>query len=165
MAQELDQSTRNYQRLVQQLERVIPQYGSVIRRVLGDLEGEDRMTIPQFRALQAIHQRGTEGALNLELARQLGVAAPSMTAMIDGLVDRDLVDRSVDPDNRRQVNIVLTSRGEERYEMISSAIAERLAVGLETLSAADQKALLAAIENLDRVLKQLAPQPARSESA
>jgi hypothetical protein len=49
--------------------------------------------------------------------------------------------------------------------MISSAIAERLAVGLETLSAADQKALLAAIENLDRVLKQLAPQPARSESA
>jgi MarR family 2-MHQ and catechol resistance regulon transcriptional repressor len=153
------------QQLAKQLERVIPQYGSVIRRVLGDLEGEDRMTIPQFRALQAIYYRGDDGALNLELARQLGVAAPSMTAMIDGLVDRGLVDRSIDPDNRRQVNIVLTSRGKDRFQTISIAIEERLAAGFQALNAQEQRSLLTAMENLDRVLKRLGQLPSRNEAS
>jgi len=150
-------------RLARLLERVVPQYASVIRRVLSELEGEQRMTIPQFRALQAIHDRGSAGALNLELARQLGVAAPSMTAMIDGLVDRGLVDRSVDPDNRRQVNIVLTGPGHERYETISAAIESRLVDGLMSLTAAEQLDLLAAVDHLDRVLRRLGQMPARNE--
>ena len=149
--------------LAHQLERVVPQYASVIRRVLSELEGEHRMTIPQFRALQAIHDRGSAGALNLELARQLGVAAPSMTAMIDGLVDRGLVDRSVDPDNRRQVNIVLTRAGHERYETISAAIEARLAGGLMSLASGDQQQLLAAIDHLDNVLRRLGQLPNRDE--
>jgi DNA-binding MarR family transcriptional regulator len=164
MQHESDQIEQITQRLARQLERVLPQYGSVVRRVLGDLDGEDRMTIPQFRALQAISHRGQSGALNLELARQLGVAAPSMTAMIDGLVDRGLVDRSIDPDNRRQVNIVLTPRGQDRYRAISEAIEERLADGFEALSADEQRTLLSALDNLDRVLKRLGQFPSRSEA-
>lgn len=163
MSKKSGQATSVQQMLAEQLERVMPQYGSVIRRVLSELEGEDRMTIPQFRALQAIYHRGAEGALNLELARQLGVAAPSMTAMIDGLVDRGLVDRSVDPENRRQVNIVLTLRGQERYRTISSAINERLALGLDMLSLPEQEVLLNAMANLDRVLRQLSQIPPRSD--
>ncbi|MCC6944476.1 MAG: MarR family transcriptional regulator [Thermomicrobiales bacterium] len=162
MQHESDQPEQLTQRLAHQLERVVPQYGSVIRRVLGDLDGEDRMTIPQFRALQAVSHRGQAGALNLELARQLGVAAPSMTAMIDGLVDRGLVDRSIDPDNRRQVNIVLTTRGQERYQAISEAIEERLADGFRSLSDTEQQGLLAALDNLDRVLKRLGQFPSRT---
>ena len=163
MQNEADQPERRSRRLGEQLERVIPQYGSVIRRVLSELDGEDRMTIPQFRALQAIFHRGESGALNLELARQLGVAAPSMTAMIDGLVDRGLVDRSIDPENRRQVNIVLTPRGQERYRTIAAAIEERLANGFAALSDDEQRSLLTALENLDRVLKRLGQLPSRSE--
>jgi len=163
MQNEADQPERISRRLGEQLERVLPQYGSVIRRVLSELDGEDRMTIPQFRALQAIYHRGETGALNLELARELGVAAPSMTAMIDGLVDRGLVDRSIDPENRRQVIIVLTSRGQERYRSISATIEERLAVGFEALNADEQRSLLTAMENLDRALKRLGQLPSRTE--
>lgn len=160
---ESDRDQAIQQQLSLQLERVIPLYGSVIRRVLSELDGEDRLTIPQFRALQAIFHRGNRGALNLELARHLGVAAPSMTAMIDGLVDRGLVDRSIDPENRRQVNIVLTDRGHERYRTISAAISERLAFGLDTLSTAEQASLLDALENFGRVLRQLAKAPPRGD--
>jgi MarR family 2-MHQ and catechol resistance regulon transcriptional repressor len=164
MHHESDQQDQITHRLGRQLERVLPQYGSVIRRVLGDLDGEDRMTIPQFRALQAVSHRGQAGALNLELARQLGVAAPSMTAMIDGLVDRGLVDRSIDPDNRRQVNIVLTLRGQERYRAISDAIEERLSGGFQALSETEQRDLLEALEHLDRVLKRLGQFSTRTEA-
>jgi MarR family 2-MHQ and catechol resistance regulon transcriptional repressor len=161
MQNEGDQMDQIPRQLARLLERVVPQYGSVIRRILSELEGENRMTIPQFRALQAIHHRGESGALNLELARQIGVAAPSMTAMIDGLVDRGLVDRSIDPDNRRQVNIVLTPRGRERYLSISATIEERLASGMSFLAEEDQAGLLEGMQHLDRVLGRLGQLPNR----
>ena len=50
MQHESNQPEQMTLELARHLERVVPQYGSVIRRVLGDLDGEDRMTIPQFRA-------------------------------------------------------------------------------------------------------------------
>jgi DNA-binding MarR family transcriptional regulator len=113
-------------RLIEILESIMPNYARVLRQAIADPGDPDRPTLPQLRAMQAISRADAPGALNAQLARELQVAAPSMTAMIDGLVDRGLVDRSIDPSNRRQVLILLTELGAERLAEMEETMHARL---------------------------------------
>ena len=113
-------------RLIEILESIMPNYARVLRHAIADPNDPDRLTLPQLRAMQAISKADAPGALNAQLARELQVAAPSMTAMIDGLVDRGLVDRSIDPSNRRQVLILLTDVGADRLAEMEETIHARL---------------------------------------
>jgi DNA-binding MarR family transcriptional regulator len=115
-------------------EAIAPAYGYLVRRVLQEQSEGERLTIPQFRTMQTLGQHGVPGATNLDLARRISVSPPAMTAMIDGLVERDLVTRTTDPDNRRQVVILLTELGRERLHAATRAIEERLALGISHLS-------------------------------
>jgi len=139
-------------RVVEALESTIPHYARSVRAVLNDLDEPERITLAQLRALQAIAKIGTPGTLNTSLARQIGVAAPSMTAMIDGLVDRGLVDRSIDPNNRRQVIILLTDDGKARLSALEQAITDRISEALAVLSGEQKELLLTALHDLERML-------------
>lgn len=143
------------EQLPHQLETVVPPYGNIIRAVLKEHGEEGRLTLPQFRTMQLLHQRGREGAINLELARRICVSPPSMTAMIDGLVERKLVDRSTDPENRRQVVIVLTEEGRERFEAISATVEEHLQRGLERLTMRELNELESGMRSLEKVISRL----------
>jgi DNA-binding MarR family transcriptional regulator len=112
--------------LIDILESIMPNYARVIRQAIADPNDLDRLTLPQLRAMQAISRADATGALNAHLARELQVAAPSMTAMIDGLVERGLVDRSIDPNNRRQVLILLTDAGTVRLAEMEEMMHTRL---------------------------------------
>jgi len=139
-------------RVVEALESTIPHYARSVRAVLNDLDESERITLAQLRALQAIAKIGNPGTLNTTLARQIGVAAPSMTAMIDGLVERGLVDRSIDPNNRRQVIILLTDEGKSRLSALEGAITDRISEALSVLSVEQKELLLTALNDLERML-------------
>jgi DNA-binding MarR family transcriptional regulator len=121
-------------RLIDILESIMPNYARVIRQAIADPNDPDRLTLPQLRAMQAISRANAPGALNAQLARELQVAAPSMTAMIDGLVERGLVDRSIDPNNRRQVLILLTDTGAARLAEMEEMMHARLQQVIEHLN-------------------------------
>lgn len=150
----MEQTTKSAidRRVVEALESTIPHYARSVRAVLNDLDEDDRITLAQLRALQAIAKIGNPGTLNTTLARQIGVAAPSMTAMIDGLVERELVDRSIDPNNRRQVIILLTDSGKERLTALEAAITDRVSTALAVLSLEQKELLLTALNDLERML-------------
>jgi DNA-binding MarR family transcriptional regulator len=150
----MEQSTKTAidRRVVEALESTIPHYARSVRAVLNDLDEDDRITLAQLRALQAIAKIGNPGTLNTTLARQIGVAAPSMTAMVDGLVERGLVDRSIDPNNRRQVIILLTESGQERLTALESAITDRISAALSVLTGDQKELLLTALNDLERML-------------
>ena len=57
-----------------------------------------------------------------ELAGRLRVDASYITSIVDGLEVQGLVDRSVDPSDRRVKNLVLTPRGRERYRELTEAL-------------------------------------------
>jgi DNA-binding MarR family transcriptional regulator len=139
-------------RVVEALESTIPHYARSVRAVLDDIEQPDLITLAQLRTLQAIAAYSESGTLNTTLARQLGVAAPSMTAMVDGLVERGLVDRTIDPNNRRQVIIRLTENGISRLATLESAITERISTALAVLSQDQKEHLLGALHDLERML-------------
>lgn len=70
---------------------------------------EPEITLPQFRALVLIdiHRSMTVA----ELAEALGVVPSTATRMCDRLVAKELVDRTVDAANRRQVTVTLRAEG------------------------------------------------------
>src|SRR5690349_21731217 len=58
------------------------------------------VSVPQYRVL-ALLAEGS--AASSALAGRLAVSPPSITAVVDGLVARDLVTRTPDPDDRRRL--------------------------------------------------------------
>jgi DNA-binding MarR family transcriptional regulator len=128
------QETEIDSRLIDGLESIMPNYARVVRQAIADPNDPDRLTLPQLRAMQAISRADAHGALNAQLARELQVAAPSMTAMIDGLVERGLVDRSIDPNNRRQVLILLTDTGAVRLAEMEEMMHARIQQVIELLN-------------------------------
>ena len=91
------------------------------------------LSMPQFRALAFLNRR--TGASLSDVAEHVGLALPSASKLIDGLVARGLVSREIDPADRRRVILALTEAGQSELgmarEVTERHLAERLA-GLTT---------------------------------
>lgn len=85
---------------------------AVAAGALANLEPE--VTLPQFRALVLIdiHDAMTVA----QLAEALGVVPSTATRMCDRLVAKELVDRTVDSANRRQMTLTLRPEGHALIE-------------------------------------------------
>lgn len=70
---------------------------------------DDAVTLTQFRTLVVLDSRGV---INLStLADELGVNASSAMRMVDRLLAAGLVEREVNPQDRREVRLALTPAG------------------------------------------------------
>jgi DNA-binding MarR family transcriptional regulator len=81
------------------------------------------LTLPQYRVL-GILAEGSAAASGL--ADRLAVRRPSITALIDGLVARRLVDRRQEDTDRRRVELRLTPEGAETLARADVAVDEYL---------------------------------------
>ena len=105
---------------------VLGTYGRVAawlsKRVEVALAGLD-LTLPQYRVL-GILAEGSAAASGL--ADRLAVRRPSITALIDGLVARGLVDRRQEDADRRRVALRLTKDGERTLAEADRAVDDYL---------------------------------------
>lgn len=85
--------------------------------------GEVGLSMPQYRLL-ALLSDGSSAAT--ALADRLAVSRPSITALVDGLVERGLVERQADVADRRRVTHVLTALGQRTLAHGDDAIATRM---------------------------------------
>jgi DNA-binding MarR family transcriptional regulator len=107
--------------------RVLGSYGRVAAWLSKRVEvalGTVDLTLPQFRVL-GILAEGSSAASGL--ADRLAVRRPSITALIDGLVARGLVDRRQEDSDRRRVALRLTKDGERILADADRAVDEYLA--------------------------------------
>jgi long-chain acyl-CoA synthetase len=81
------------------------------------------LTLPQYRVL-GILAEGSAAASGL--ADRLAVRRPSITALIDGLVARDLVHRRQEDTDRRRVELRLTPEGVRTLARADVAVDEYL---------------------------------------
>src|SRR5205807_10061881 len=70
--------------------------------------GAGELSLPQFRVLAMVDEGGERAS---HLAERLAVAKPTVTAVVDGLVERGYLSRSADADDRRATRITLTPAG------------------------------------------------------
>lgn len=101
------------------------------------------LTGSQFRALSLVRAGITSSGV---LARFLAVRPPTVTTVMNGLVDDGLVARARSADDRRRVDHELTPAGRRALDTANAAADEALASLVERLDPADRER---AVEALD----------------
>jgi len=105
------------------------------------------ITLAQYRVLASVAAGAERSSL---VARGLALAKPTVTAAVDGLVERDLIIREAVEGDRRSVRLAVTPAGAAALQAAEHSMAERLDRVLE--HAADPDALVAALCDLDDAL-------------
>ena len=97
--------------------RTLTRVARMLERNAGDL------SLPQFRVLALVDEGGERAS---QLADLLAVAKPTITAVVDGLVDRGYLKRTADCDDRRVTKITLTAAGKKALYDAEHAMHARL---------------------------------------
>jgi DNA-binding MarR family transcriptional regulator len=105
------------------------------------------LTLAQYRVLAFIAAGNERSSL---VARGLALAKPTVTAAVDGLVDRDLITREAVEGDRRSLRLAVTPAGAAALQTAEHSMAERLDRVLQ--HARDPEALIAALCDLDDAL-------------
>lgn len=107
---------------------------------------DEALSIAQVAALHLIDQAG---ALRVSvLADELTLSASATSRLVDGLVQRDLVAREEDPEDRRAKLLTLTPAGRRFIDTISEGRLATIAGAAEALPRELVARVLAAIRSL-----------------
>ena len=133
----------------------------LLRRISRD-DGADGVTGARLSALSVLVFGGplTIG----QLARREGVAAPTITRIVDALVRDGLAERQAVEGDRRQSRIVATTTGRTLLERGRARRIRSLAAELESLSQLDLRDLDRALDLLERLERPAATTPTGKES-
>lgn len=97
------------------------------------------LSVPQFRTLAFLNNR-PGAALNC-LSEHLGLTPASTSKLVDGLVERNLLERREAAEDRRRIELSLTPQGlsvwEDAFQHAQTSLARRLS----RLSGAEREAL------------------------
>jgi DNA-binding MarR family transcriptional regulator len=136
------------ERCATEIMRVIPK---VIRFLRSEMrqQGQPSLSLSQLRVLKFL-ERSPHASLS-EVADYLDVTRPTMSTMIDRLVQRGLVARTADPQERRRVLLTLTTAGQTQLQQVSQATEANVVEVLAHLSTPQLQQLLQGVMLLDEV--------------
>ena len=106
------------------------------------------LSLAQYRILSLVSTGDRRAS---HLADRLAVARPTVTAVVDGLVERGYLRREAVPGDRRSVSIVVTDAGRARLDEAESAMGARLASLLEAVT--DKDAFLQGLAEIDTAIR------------
>jgi long-chain acyl-CoA synthetase len=102
---------------------VLARLAKQVEVALAELPADQVLSLPQYRLLG--HLAEAAGAVSSALAGRLQVSRPSITAIVDGLEARGLVERRACHDDRRRVELHLTPAGLAALRTADDAAAAR----------------------------------------
>ena len=128
-------------------------------RMLRNLGPDDpwlsvELTMPQLKVLFRLNAQGPSKVGSL--ARALRVTLPTMTGILDRLVEHGLIRRDEDPGDRRVVISRLTDSGQELVDHLQAASRTRLTRIYEALSQDTLERHVAALEEIVRTTAAIA---------
>ena len=112
--------------------------------------GQVGLSLPQYRVLAFLDEGD---AAPSDLAGRLSVSRPSITALMDGLVTRGLVERRPDPDDGRRVSHHLTEDGRSTLHSADRAVGDRLAAIGTHVHAGDSTRLIASLARFGEAIR------------
>ncbi len=90
-----------------------------------------------------------------EIGCKLSMPKPHVTAQVDKLIVENMVERLVDPSDRRIVNIKLTKKGKIDFESIKVQISHEMRQSIETLDEYKVKTLFESSSQLREILSEI----------
>jgi long-chain acyl-CoA synthetase len=100
--------------------RTVARLGRQVEIALATID----LTTAQYRTLT---QLGDGAEASSSLAAKLAVSRPSATAVVEGLVERGLVDRRHSDEDRRRVSVNLTESGRRALAQADAVVSTKLA--------------------------------------
>ncbi len=108
------------------------------------------LSVPQFRVLAYLRRH--EGASLSDLADHSGLTLPTMSKMVDGLVERGFVRREASANDRRRVVLGLTRQGRTVFDSAAQGARTRIGELLSKLSPEEQMTIIRAMQMLRLVV-------------
>ena len=112
--------------------------------------GEVDLSLPQYRVLAFLDEGE---AAPSDLAGRLSVSRPSITALMDGLITRGLVERRPDTDDGRRVHHHLTDTGRDTLQRADQAVGDRLVTIGTHVNAGDPSVLIASLARFGQAIR------------
>ena len=112
--------------------------------------GEVDLSLPQYRVLAFLDEGE---AAPSDLAGRLSVSRPSITALMDGLIARGLVERRPDSDDGRRVHHHLTDDGRNVLQRADQAVGDRLVAIGTHVNAGDPSVLIASLARFGQAIR------------
>ncbi len=138
------------QQVVTAVHRVSRRLNQWYDRQLADLD----LSTGEWAVLDELARAGGEALTPSRLAEAAGVAPSSMTHRLDGMVQRGMVTRQADPDNRTRVLVRLADPG---WQLFATSIQQANIVESEVLSGLTDTQLRSLAHLLERLLTNLDP--------
>ncbi len=136
--------------LVEEVVELLPEIGRGLYATLMDDREIRDLTLPQVKALIFLYNNGERSMT--ELATGLAVSLPSASELVDRLVDRGLVERSVDPADRRRVLTSLTEPAIGYGRRIHDLRRAQARTALESMPAEERDCFIRSIRALAAAL-------------
>ncbi len=117
------------------------------------------LTMQQLKVLVVLHRDGAMSGH--QLAECLAVSTPTVSGMVDRLVDRGMITRSTDARDRRVRLVALTEAGDRMVASVHEAgwrIGRQL---MDQMELADLQALARGLQALARAARACASEPVR----
>lgn len=114
------------------------------------LAKEAGLSAVQLRVLQIVAEKGR--ATPTEVSTRMGVTQATITALINKLADKALIERQRSKRDRRQTNLVITELGKETVENAPDPLQQSYVKQFEALEEWEQAMLVAALERVAHML-------------
>ena len=129
--------------------RAVARLAKQVEVAIGPLD----LSLPQYRVLALLGDGSTASA----------VSPPTVTAVVDGLVARGLVERQADPEDRRRLTLLLTRDG-KRVLAAGDAAAETRLDEIAAFLDEPPDALAAGLDSWNRALDRNREEHVRRDS-
>ena len=140
------------QRLTDRFVELVEQINQRMHCQTPDEWADLELTIPQVRALALLQQEAQRMG---GISNYLGGTLSAATSIIDRLVDKGLVERAPDPEDRRVVICRLTPTGRESVEQFWRIGRMKIEALAEPLNAGELETVVTAMELLVRASENL----------
>ncbi len=130
--------------------RLTPNMMSLFRTEVRSNRGS--LTVPQFRVLAHISRGFGHVA---DIASLHGVSQPAMSKLVTNLVDKGLVLREHDSEDRRVINLFLTKEGSRLFKSIKLGGQRSFLKRLEKLSEDEINTLYRSCVEVEKIIEKL----------
>jgi DNA-binding MarR family transcriptional regulator len=132
--------TADKSRLVQEIVALQREVGRIIGQHVPSVWIDSGLTITQLRSLFLIVNKGSTNFR--KLAEALGVTPSNVTGIVDRLEEQGLVSRTQNPEDRREMTLQATNKGNALVSNLKDAEIKQMTQILSLLSLAELSALV-----------------------
>lgn len=115
------------------------------------------LTQAEFRCLRLF---GTDESVNnKKIAERMNLSPSRLTRIIDGLVEKEYILREIDPDDRRNMRVMLSRRGKHLVNQLNKAYVQIHNEILQDIEVEQHEPLITAMQHLLEALENWLKKP------